>query len=118
MTEYLDVDDLLILAGMLGESAVRDIGLLDAAAHRPTVSAFGEDAYPDLHTKAAALLESLVRNHALIDGNNRLGWVATRLFYRLNGHRLVAPEDRAYDLVLGIAEGRYALKEISARLAE
>jgi death-on-curing protein len=117
VTVHLSLGQLLAIAEMLGEPAVRDLGLLDAAVHRPQASAFGEDAYPDLHSKAAALLESLVRNHGLVDGNNRLGWVATVVFYRLNGYRVVAPEDDAFDLVIGVAEGRCELKHIAYRLA-
>lgn len=117
MLDYLDIEDLLALAQMLGEPAVRDLGLLEAAAARPQASAFGEDAYQTLELKAAALLESLVRNHALVDGNKRIGWVAVRLFYRLNGHRLVAPQRDAYDLVIGIAEGSRSLDDIAQQLA-
>ena len=72
MTVYLQLEDLLALMEELGVGPVRDLGLLDSAAHRPQTSLFGEDAYPDLHTKAAVLLESLTRNHALVDGNKRL----------------------------------------------
>jgi death-on-curing protein len=85
--EYLDLDDLLDLArALLGDPApVRDMGLLGSAAARPQTTAFGEDAYPDLLTKAAALLQSIVNNHALVDGNKRLGWLATAVFLELNG---------------------------------
>ena len=78
--EYLDLDDLLVLAtSLLGDPApIRDVGLLGAAAARPGTSAFGEDAYPDLWTKAAALLHSIVKNHPLVDGNKRLGWLHAR----------------------------------------
>jgi death-on-curing protein len=117
VTIYLTIDELLSIAEMLGEPAVRDLGALDAAAHRPRASAFGVDAYPDLHTKAAALLESLVRNHGLVDGNKRLGWVATVVFHRLNGYRVRAREDDAFDLVMGVAEGRYEHEHIGHRLA-
>lgn len=116
MIDYLNLEDLLGLAQMLGEPAVRDLGLLEAAAARPQASAFGADAYPTLELKAAALLESLVRNHALVDGNKRIGWVATRLFYRLNGHQLIAPQNQAYDLVIGIAEGRLELTRVADQL--
>ena len=104
-THYLDLEDLLVLVDDLGVGPVRDLGLLDSAAHRPRTSLFGEDAYPDLDTKAAALLESLVRNHSLIDGNKRLGWLAAVVFYGLNGVTLDAPDDAAFDLVIGIATG-------------
>jgi hypothetical protein len=75
--EHLTVEDLLSIAEeVLGSPAVRDIGLLDSAAHRPLASAFGQDAYPTIHEKAAALLDAVVRHHALVDGNKRLGWAA------------------------------------------
>lgn len=105
--DYLQLDDLLTAAAAALERDpdVRDYGLLDAALSRPRATVFGQDAYPTLDEKAAALLLSLVRNHALIDGNKRLGWVATRMFYALNGHDLRADHDDAYDLVMAIAAG-------------
>ena len=107
MTEHLDLEDLLVAAkAALGRSPeIRDIGLLEAAIARTRASIYGEDAYPDLHAKAAALLHSIVTGHALVDGNKRLGWVSVRLFYRLNGRDLRAPADDAFDLVVSIADG-------------
>ena len=116
-TAYLTTDDLLVLVEELGGLQVRDIGLLDSAAHRPQATAFGDDAYPDLNTKAAVLLESIVRNHPLVDGNKRLSWVAVVVFYGLNGLALRAPEDPAYDLVVGVAEGRVTYTEVAIQLA-
>ncbi len=84
---HLDVEDLLGLVRLLRAGPVRDVGLLDAAAHRPRSSAFGQDAYPTVPLKAAALLHSLVGNHALVDGNERLGWLATTVFLDINGYR-------------------------------
>ena len=79
--EHLTAEDLLSIAEeVLGTSAVRDVGLLDSAAHRPQASVFGQDAYPTIHEKAAALLDAVVRHHALVDGNKRLGWAATVVF--------------------------------------
>ena len=72
MTEYLTLEDLLALIEDLGVGPIRDVGLLDSAIHRPQATVYGDDAYPDLDQKAAVLLESLVRNHALIDGNKRI----------------------------------------------
>jgi death on curing protein len=114
---YLTTTDLVILVEELGGLQVRDFGLLDSAAHRPQATAFGDDAYPDLDTKAAVLLESIVRNHPLVDGNKRLGWVAVVVFYGINGLALRAPEDPAYDLVISVAEGRLTYPEVAARLA-
>lgn len=120
MIEYLDLDDLLVAADAAvgGQAQVRDIGLLQAAAARPRATAFGEDAYSDLDHKAAALLHSIVTGHPLVDGNKRLGWVATRLFYLLNDADLQAPLDDAFALVMAIAAGSLDdVTEIAGHLA-
>ena len=104
---YLDLEDLLRIAvRVLGDEVqVRDAGLLESAAHRPRTTVFGADAYPDVHDKAAALLHSVVSNHALIDGNKRLGLAAVIAFLGLNGWRLTLTNDEAYDLVIAVASG-------------
>jgi len=117
--EYLDLDDLLALAtALLGDPApVRDIGLLGAAAARPQTSAFGADAYPDIWSKAAALLQSIVKNHALIDGNKRLGWLAAAVFLEINGHSVTeATNDAVHDLVVGVAAGDASVDTIAVAL--
>ena len=76
MTEYLTLEDVLSLIDDLGVGPIRDIGLLDSAVHRPQVTVYGHEAYATIDDKAAVLLESLVRNHALIDGNKRIGRLA------------------------------------------
>ena len=121
MTEHLDLDDLLAAAeAALGRPAeVRDAGLLEAAVARTQASVYGEDAYPDLDAKAAALLHSIVTGHALIDGNKRLGWVSVRLFYRLKDRDLRAPIEDAFGLVVSIADGSIRdVADIAARLRE
>jgi death on curing protein len=82
-----------------------DYGLLEAAVARPQATVFGKDAYPDLDSKAAALLYTVARYHALIDGNKRLALTATIAFYGLNGRRLTLTNDAAYELVMGVAAG-------------
>ncbi len=117
--EYLDVEDLVALARiLLGDPPpVRDVGLLDAAAARPRACAFGEDAYQDVWTKAGALLQSVVKDHALVDGNKRLGWLATAVFLELNGVVATnASNDAVYELVMRVAEGHLELGEIAHRL--
>lgn len=117
--EFLDIDDLVELArGLLGDPPpIRDIGLLGSAAARPQTTAFGEDAYPDLVTKAAALLQSIVNHHALVDGNKRLGWLATAVFLELNGVKAShASNDDVYDLVVWIAASNPDLDDITTRL--
>ena len=115
--EYLTLEDLLGLVRRLGAGPVRDVGLLDAAVVRTRSSAFGEDAYPTLQLKAAALLHSLVSNHALVDGNKRLGWLATTVFLDINGATGELGDDDAFDLVLAVAEGRLDVEGIADRLA-
>jgi death-on-curing protein len=119
VTEVLDLEDLIAAAAAaLGrQPEIRDIGILQAAVARPRASVYGEDAYPDLHQKAAALLHSIVTGHALVDGNERLGWVSVRLFYRLNGADLQVPADAAFALVTSIAEGTVRdVPDIAGRL--
>ena len=105
---FLTLPELLHVAERtLGpDYAVRDIGLLEAALARPQATAFGKDAYPDLAAKAAALLHSIARNHALIDGNKRLALAAVIAFYGLNGRRLTLTNNEAYDLVISVATGQ------------
>lgn len=114
MTEYLDLEDLLAAAeAAVGAPAeVRDIGLLQAAVARPRATAFGEDAYPDLDQKAAALLHSIVTTHPLVDGNKRFGWVATRLFYLMNDADVRVDDDEAFETVVAVADG--TLRDVTA----
>ena len=119
--EFLGTDDLIELARrLLGDPPpVRDVGLLAAAAARPQASAFGVDAYPDIWTKAAALLQSVVKGHSLIDGNKRLGWLAAAVFLELNGATVTAAHnDDVYDLVMRVAAEDVAVEEIANLLRE
>ena len=114
--EHLDLEDLLGMVQRLGAGPVRDVGLLDAAAARPRSSAFGADAYPSLELKAAALLHSIVRNHALADGNKRLAWLACVVFCHINGVTVALDDDDAFALVMDAAEGNLDVEEIATRL--
>ena len=117
--EYLDTEDLVELARrLLGDPPpIRDIGLLGAAAARPQASAFGEDAYPDIWSKAAALLHSVVNNHPLVDGNKRLGWLATAVFLELNDASVsAATNDDVYDLVMSVASSDIGVDDIAEAL--
>jgi death-on-curing protein len=117
--EYLDVEDIVYLARvLLGDPPpIRDMGLLGSAAARPKTTVFGEDAYPDIWTKAAALLHSVVKNHPLIDGNKRLGWLSTAVFLELNGIAIHgASNDDVYELVMGIAAGDRTIEDIAEGL--
>lgn len=114
--EYLDLEDLLGLVRALDAGPVRDVGLLDSACARPRSTVFGQDAYASLEHKAAALLHSLVRNHALVDGNKRLGWLATAVFLDINGHPPDLTDDEAFDLVVAVADGTLDVNGIAERL--
>lgn len=116
----LTFDDVLHIAErVLGEVQVRDAGLLQSAVARPATTVFGEDAYPTLHEKAAALLQSMVDNHPLVDGNKRLGFVSMLAFYGANGLQLRLTNDAAYDLVMAVATGEHAeISDIAQRLEQ
>lgn len=117
--EYLDLEDLIHLAGLLlgDRPHIKDVGLLSAAAARPQTTVSGEDAYPDIWTKAAALLQSVVNNHALVDGNKRLGWLATAVFLEINAIEITsASNDDVYNLVMDVAAHDRPVEEIAARL--
>jgi death-on-curing protein len=115
---YLTLAELLHVAERtLGEVLVRDHGLLESALARPRTSLFGDDAYPSIEEKAAALLHSLARNHALVDGNKRLALAGTVAFLGVNGRRLLLSNDEAYELVMSVATGEVdEVVAIAARL--
>lgn len=115
-TEYLSLEDLLDLVNELGTGPVRDLGLLDSACHRPQATFFGQEAYPTLAAKAAALMHSLAGNHGLVDGNKRLALLATAVFLRINGHVLDSTDDEAFDLTMSVADGQLDADGIRERL--
>ena len=105
-SDFLTVDDLLEIAeAILPTVEVRDVGLLTAAADRPRASGFGAEAYPSFAEKVAAVLHSVARNDALVDGNKRLAWSAARVFCLLNGRDLELGVDEAEAMVVGAAAG-------------
>ena len=122
MTDYLDLSDLIRIACKVTGSAeppVRDWGLLESAIARPRTSVFGADAYPSLHEKVAALLHSLVRNHALIDGNKRLAFMAAFVMYQLNGYDLDPPSPEEGDVYIReVAQGDHEVPAIAETLAK
>ncbi|MFF3465630.1 type II toxin-antitoxin system death-on-curing family toxin [Streptomyces sp. NPDC002619] len=115
---YLTLPELLNLAQRLGADEVRDYGLLDSALARPQSSVFGQDAYPDVWQKAAALMESLARNNALVDGNKRLAWYGTWVFLHMNGHPLDSDfdVDEVEQFVLDVCQGALDVPKIAAQL--
>lgn len=116
MTRYLELNDALQVTQRFGFH-VRDAGLLASALARPAASMFGTDAYATFDRKAAAMLESLVKNHPLFDGNKRTGWTLMALFLWINGYEHDFTTDEGFDLVIGVAEGAIDLDECERRIA-
>jgi death-on-curing protein len=118
---YLTLEEVLAIAARVidGEVALRDAGLLESAVARPRTTVFGEDAYPDLHSKAAAMLLSICKNHALIDGNKRLALAATIVMLGVNGWTLSMTNDEAHDFVIAVACGELGeVAEVADRLRQ
>jgi len=121
MTHFLDLEAALAIAARAveGKPLVADYGLLESALARPQATVMGQDAYPSVHGKTAALLHSLAKNHCLVDGNKRLAWLATTVFCYINGFLVDAPDDDAYDFVISIADGSLSeVSDIAAQLQE
>lgn len=122
MIAYLDRDDVLAVAARVldGDPGVRDIGLLDAAIARPRSTVFGLDTYRTVFDKAAALLHSLARNDALVDGNKRTAWASTWLFLGYNGVSLAGDfdVDAAEAFMNDVAMGQDDMSRIAATLLE
>lgn len=115
MTEHIEPEQALAVIHRLGLH-VRDQGLLFSALARPAAGMFGQDAYPSLELKAAALISSLAQNHPLVDGNKRLSLYLTFAFLRLNGRRVTFTNDEAFDVVLAVAQSRIDLEAIAEGL--
>lgn len=117
MVEYLEPEQAMAVAARLGLQ-VRDHGLLFSALARPAASMFGEEAYPGIEEKAAALLSSLSQNHALFDGNRRISLILTFVFLELNGYDVVFGDDDAFDLVMAASQSQQDVDALAARIAE
>ncbi len=115
-SRYLDLDSLLSLVKIMDVGPVRDVGLLVSTVGRPQATVFGEDAYPSVGLKAAALLQSVAANHALVDGNKRLAWLSTVVFLDIKGCEPDLSDDEAYDLVVEVSAGMSDVSVIASRL--
>ena len=113
--KYLTAEQVLFIHARLieetgGEHDLLDLGLLQSAVGRPQATFDGQDLYPDLFSKAAAMLESLIGNHAFLDGNKRTAITATGLFLRINGYRMIASNQELEEFTLQCAQGLVSLK--------
>jgi len=119
MIAYLTVQEVLFIHARLiattgGEHGVRDLGLLESAVARPQAAFDGEDLYPDLWRKTAALMQSLVQNHPFVDGNKRTGITAAAMFLRRNGRILQTSSAELERFTLWVTEERPLLDEITS----
>jgi death-on-curing protein len=114
--EYLDLDDIVEMVRALKVGPICDVGLLDSAVNRPRACAFGDDAYPTLDLKAAALLHSMTKNDALVDGNKRVAWLSTVVYCDLNGYVPELSDDDAFQIVWDIARDSLDVAVIAHRL--
>lgn len=117
MTRYLTLESFVRETARIG-FVVKDLGLLDSALARPRTSLFGEDAYPSLELKAAAMVESMILNHPMIDGNKRSSWFALNAFVLLNGFVINATQDEAFDFVLGVATKKLDLNQSASWISK
>jgi death on curing protein len=114
---YLTVGDVIRLnEAETGPDALVDFGLLESAVLRPQQTVLGQDAYPDIHTKAAALMHSLIRNHPFEDGNKRTAVLSMLVFYGLNGWEIVADQGDIVAWAVDIVEGLVDVATISKAL--
>jgi death-on-curing protein len=116
VTEYLEIEDALQVVDRYGFH-IRDIGLLASALARPATTVMGVEAYPQLGTKAAALMESVARFHPMIDGNKRTAWTLMVLMLWINGYTHDFSTDKAFDLVVGVAAGDVTLEDSAGMIA-
>lgn len=127
MTRYLTTDELIYINEKLpnsdrihrilkGRQRVRDMDMLEAAAGRPMTSAFGEDAYPTLQEKAAALLHSIARNHPFADGNKRTATIAALFMLEVNGLHVHWEPQQALEMIIAVAEGKRPMQDFAAWL--
>lgn len=118
MIVYLSAEQLVALHAFQierfgGLSGIRDRGGLESAAARPAMTFGGEDLYPDIAAKAAALMHSLVMNHPFVDGDRRVGIAAAELFLELNGARLAASDAELEEPTLSAARGELAAESLA-----
>ncbi len=117
MTTPVDLDALIDALGDIG-FVVRDAGLLASALNRPLTTVFGDEAYPTIEQKAAALVQSLAKHHPMVDGNKRSAWITLNVFLEINGHQLVSRQDEAFEFVLGIGNDTLELEAIAQWISQ
>ena len=112
--QYLSLEAVIEIGeALIPDFRIRDIGLLESAVHRPATVIYGQEAYPSIEGKIAALMHSLAANHALIDGNKRLTWSSGRLFAILNNLDFYVGIDEAEGVIISLASGELDAKSLA-----
>jgi death-on-curing protein len=115
--DFLTIHELIEIGeALISDFRIRDLGLLESAAARPQTTVFGKDAYPSFAEKAAALMHSIARNHALFDGNKRLAWSVARTFCLINGYDISLNANVAEKIIVGVASGEYDVPALAKQL--
>ena len=99
-----------------GSQGVRDLGLIESAVERPKATFDGEDLYPDVFLKAAALMHSLLKNHAFVDGNKRTAYSSCGVFLKLNGYELLNMHKASLEFAMNVENNSLELEEIASWL--
>lgn len=120
---YLTVGEVLVIYDRIvresgGGAGIRDMGALESAVAQPRMTFEGQELYPSMAAKAAALGYSLIQNHPFVDGNKRTGHAALELFLVLNGQEIDASEDEQYDIILKVAAGEATREAFSIWLSQ
>ena len=115
---YLSLQEVISLHSLLisqsgGSSGLRDRGALESAVAQPEASFGGEELYPDLASKAAALGHSVIQNHPFVDGNKRVGHAAMEVFLLLNSHEIDASVDEQETIIIAVASGKLSRIQLS-----
>jgi len=113
--QYLSLEDALQQIAISG-FYVKDAGLLDSALARPQTSVFGEDAYPTLELKAAAMTHSVIKNHPMVDGNKRTSWFLLNAFLYINGYLLEMSTEEGLEFTLGVATDQLSLEQAAEKI--
>lgn len=119
--KYLSIQEVLFIHDQAvkrfgGSLGARDIGLIDSALARPQASFDGKDLYVGIFIKAAALIHSLLKNHAIVDGNKRTSYATTGLFLKINGYELTNLHEKSLEFTMNVENNNLYLKDIASWL--
>ncbi len=121
--KFLKIDQVLFIHDQMvkrfgGSFGIRDLGLIESAVARPQATFGGEFLYATIFDKAAALLQSLLKNHPFVDGNKRTALTSAGLFLKINGYKLINSHQEEIEFAVEIDNGNLTVEQISKWLKE